>query len=59
MMVLDKTTGKIEHRKFDELLDYFDEKDLFVFNDTKSSPHAFTATRRKQVHASKSFSCVS
>lgn len=47
MMVLDKTTGKIEHRKFDELLDYFDEKDLFVFNDTKVFPARLYGNKEK------------
>lgn len=38
MMVLHKNTGEIEHRTFSDLLDYYDEHDLFVFNDTKVFP---------------------
>ena len=38
LMVLNRKDGTIEHRVFKEILDYFDEKDLFVFNDTKVFP---------------------
>ena len=38
MMVLHRKTGEIEHRMFKDLLTYFDENDLFVFNDTKVFP---------------------
>ena len=38
LMVVNRATGKIEHRIFKEILDYFEEKDLFVFNDTKVFP---------------------
>lgn len=35
MMVLDKKTGKIEHKHFNDILDYLDENDVLVLNDTK------------------------
>ncbi len=38
MMVLHRKTGEIEHKMFKEVLDYFDEEDVFVFNDTKVFP---------------------
>lgn len=38
MMVLDKKTGEIKHKVFKDILDYFQENDLFVFNDTKVFP---------------------
>lgn len=38
LMVLDRKTGKIEHKVFKDVIDYFDEKDVFVFNDSKVFP---------------------
>jgi len=35
LMVLHKRTGEIEHKMFKDILNYFDDKDVFVFNDTK------------------------
>ncbi len=35
LMVVDRKTGTIEHKVFKDVIDYFDEKDVFVFNDTK------------------------
>lgn len=38
LMVLHRKTGEIEHRVFKEIIDYFEEGDIFVFNDTKVFP---------------------
>ena len=38
LMVLHRKTGEIEHRMFKDILDYFDDKDVFIFNDTKVFP---------------------
>lgn len=38
LMVLHRKTGEIEHMTLPELVNYFDEGDLFVFNDTKVFP---------------------
>ena len=38
LMVVDRKTGTIEHKVFKDVIDYFDEKDVFVFNDTKVFP---------------------
>ncbi len=38
MMVVHRGTGKIEHRVFKEMIDYFEKGDTFVFNDTKVFP---------------------
>ena len=35
LLVLHKKTGEIEHRIFKEVINYFDEKDVFVMNDSK------------------------
>ena len=38
LMVLDKSTGKIEHKKFYNIIDYLEEGDVLVLNDTKVLP---------------------
>jgi S-adenosylmethionine:tRNA ribosyltransferase-isomerase len=35
LMVIHRDTGKIEHKVFKDLVDYFDEKDVMVVNNTK------------------------
>lgn len=38
LLCLDASTGKIEHRKFKQFLDYVSEDDLLVFNNTRVIP---------------------
>ncbi len=38
LMVLDKVTGEIEHKHFYDILDYLEEGDVLVLNDTKVMP---------------------
>lgn len=38
LMVLDKTTGEIEHKHFYDIIDYLEEGDVLVLNDTKVMP---------------------
>lgn len=38
MMVLHKTTGKIEHRHFYDILDYLNEGDCLILNDSRVLP---------------------
>lgn len=38
LMVLDRKTKTIEHKLFKDIIDYFDEGDLFVMNNTKVFP---------------------
>lgn len=38
MMVLHRKSGKVEHKMFSDLLNFFDEGDVFVFNDTQVIP---------------------
>ena len=38
LMVLDRKTGKIEHRLFKDILEYFDDGDAMIFNNTKVFP---------------------
>ena len=47
LMVIDRKKGTIEHRIFHEILDYFDEQDLFVFNDTKVFPARLYGNKEK------------
>lgn len=47
LMVIHRATGTIEHRQFKEILDYFDEEDLFVFNDTKVFPARLYGNKEK------------
>lgn len=47
LMVLHRKTGEIEHKKFPEILDYFDDKDMFVFNDTKVFPAKLDGNKEK------------
>lgn len=35
LMVIHKDTGKIEHKTFKNILDYFDDKDVMIANNTK------------------------
>lgn len=47
LMVVHRDTGEIEHRIFKEILDYFDEGDMFVFNDTKVFPARLYGNKEK------------
>ncbi|AZQ43574.1 tRNA preQ1(34) S-adenosylmethionine ribosyltransferase-isomerase QueA [Nonlabens ponticola] len=47
LMVLHKSTGKIEHKVFKDVIDYFDEKDVFVMNDTKVFPARLYGNKEK------------
>ena len=38
MMVINRATGEIEHRVFKEIINYFEDGDIFVYNDTKVFP---------------------
>ena len=47
LLVLDRKTGNIEHRVFKDIIEYFDEKDMFVFNDTKVFPARLQGCKEK------------
>lgn len=38
LMVLHRASGEIEHRTFKDIIDFFEDGDIFVFNDTKVFP---------------------
>jgi len=47
LMVVHKETGEIEHRKFKDILEYFDDGDLMVMNDTKVFPARMYGNKEK------------
>lgn len=47
LMVVYTKTGKIEHVMFKDILQYFDENDVFVFNDTKVFPARLYGNKEK------------
>jgi len=47
LMVVHRKTGEIEHRTFKDVLEYFNENDLFVFNDTKVFPARLYGNKEK------------
>ena len=47
LMVVNRKTGEIEHRLFKDIIDYFDEGDIFVFNDTKVFPARLYGNKEK------------
>lgn len=47
LMVVDANTGEIKHRIFKEIIDYFDEGDVMVFNDTKVFPARLYGNKEK------------
>lgn len=47
LMVVDAKTGKIEHHIFKDVLNYFDEGDVMIFNDTKVFPARLYGNKEK------------
>lgn len=47
LMVVHKDTGVIEHKVFKEVVDYFEEDDVFVINDTKVFPARLYGNKEK------------
>ena len=47
LLVLHRSTGEIEHRIFKDIINYFDEKDLLLFNDTKVFPARLYGNKEK------------
>ena len=47
LMVVDRASGTIEHKQFRDVLDYFDEGDAFVFNNTKVFPARMLGRKEK------------
>ncbi len=47
LLVLHKDSKKIEHKIFKDVIDYFDDKDVFVFNNTKVFPARLYGNKEK------------
>jgi S-adenosylmethionine:tRNA ribosyltransferase-isomerase len=47
LMVVHRDTGKIEHKIFKDVLDYFDEEDIMIFNNTKVFPARLFGKKEK------------
>ena len=47
LMVVHRDTGEIEHKNFKDVLDYFDEGDVMVTNDTKVFPARLYGNKEK------------
>ncbi len=47
LMVVHKDTGKIEHKIFKDILDYFNEDDVMIFNNTKVFPARLYGIKEK------------
>jgi len=47
MMVVHRKTGQIENKHFRDVLDYFDDKDVFVVNNTKVFPARMYGRKEK------------
>ena len=47
MMVVHRRTGQIENRQFKDIMEYFDDKDVFVVNNTKVFPARMYGRKEK------------
>ena len=47
MMVVHKDTGEIEHKHFRDIIDYFDEGDVMVMNNTRVFPARLYGNKEK------------
>ncbi|GET30617.1 tRNA preQ1(34) S-adenosylmethionine ribosyltransferase-isomerase QueA [Prolixibacter sp. SD074] len=47
MMVLHRETGEIEHKTFKDIIDYFENEDVMVFNNTKVFPARLYGNKEK------------
>ncbi|MEZ4917505.1 MAG: tRNA preQ1(34) S-adenosylmethionine ribosyltransferase-isomerase QueA [Saprospiraceae bacterium] len=47
LMVVHRDTGKIEHKIFKDILDYFDDGDVMIFNNTKVFPARLYGQKEK------------
>ncbi len=47
LMVVDRATGKIEHKIFKDIIEYFDEDDCMIFNNTKVFPARLFGKKEK------------
>ena len=59
LMVVDSRTGEISHHIFKDILNYFDDGDVMIFNDTKVFPARLYGNKEKTGARIEVFFCVS
>ena len=47
LMIVHRDSGKVEHKVFKEILDYFNDRDVLVFNNTKVFPARLYGNKEK------------
>ena len=47
LMIINRQTNKVEHKIFKDIIDYFDDKDVMVFNNTKVFPARLYGNKEK------------
>ncbi len=47
LMVVNRSTGRIGHKQFKDIIKYFNEGDMFIFNDTKVFPALLYGNKEK------------
>ena len=47
LMILDRKTGEIKHKIFKDIIDYFDDQDVMVFNNTRVFPARLYGNKEK------------
>jgi S-adenosylmethionine:tRNA ribosyltransferase-isomerase len=47
LMIVNRATGDVEHKIFKDILNYFDDKDVLVFNNTKVFPARLYGNKEK------------
>ncbi|MGQ9847612.1 MAG: tRNA preQ1(34) S-adenosylmethionine ribosyltransferase-isomerase QueA [Bacteroidales bacterium] len=47
LMIIDRATGEITHKQFYNIIDYFDDKDVMIFNNTKVFPARLYGNKEK------------
>lgn len=47
LLVLNKKNGEVEHKVFKDIVDYFNEDDVLVFNNTKVFPARLFGNKEK------------
>ena len=58
MMVVHRKTGQMENKHFRDVLDYFDDKDVFIVNNTKVFQLVCMAVKKKPEPKLRFFFCA-
>jgi S-adenosylmethionine:tRNA ribosyltransferase-isomerase len=48
LMVIDRKKQTIEHKTFKDVIDYFDDGDVLILNNTKVFPHVCTEIKKNR-----------